>query len=791
MVQSDRSDRSVEILEASSLVDASSALQRRAALQAFDTELTRLRLDTAYDAVLVVAPGPPPGPLTTTVASLRVPGLRPGLMRSAYTRRAGVVALVDVAPTILDLFDIDRPSHMEGRPFEFGRADGNLDSRIEWLANTNDRAQFRDRAITQAGGVFAACVFTLAGLAAIWLPRARGRDRGVAALEIAALALLFFLPATYLAGLMDFAHSGLRTYWWFVAGASIIPAIAVNSITDRRSITPAIVALAAVVGLIIVDVVTGARLQFNGTFGYSPTIGGRYAGLGNLGFAQLAAGAVLLAGLIAHRVGGRRGAWYASALLAVAIVVDGLPFFGADVGGVLSMVPAFGITAAMLFGWRFRWRLLALFGAAAVALVAIFAAVDLSRPADQRSHLGRLLGGNGGDLSIVLRRKLDANLDVIGATPFAFLLPIVYVALGVYVWRSPGPLGVVRGGMPAMTAALAGFGIVTVLGTVLNDSGIAITSVMFGVLIPVLVILAARRRHRSRHAATARCGVSTDVKVLLAFVVGALAVRFVVLAARDMLAAPVLQRRNYRDLVVPTAAGIFAVLAVLGVEAGRSVLGAFGLGDEPGHDLARPLVLFACVGFALLGFLDDVLGTEDDRGFRGHVRALVHGRLTTGACKIVGGAAIALVLVGTAGDLVSGKRLLADAVLVALAANLVNLLDRAPGRAIKIALCAWIPIALIARGDAVGIAIAPVMGAFAGLLGDDVRERVMLGDTGAYALGGVLGLAVVLDVGRGPRNVVLIVLVALTVAAELVSFSRVIERVPPLRAFDNLGRRQS
>ena len=151
--------------------------------------------------------------------------------------------------------------------------------------------------------------------------------------------------------------------------------------------------------------------------------------------------------------------------------------------------------------------------------------------------------------------------------------------------------------------------------------------------------------------------------------------------------------------------------------------------------------------------------------------------------KIFGGAAVALVLAANV-SFVSGRRLLADAVLIALAANLANLLDRAPGRAIKVGLVAWMPIALVARGDAVGIAIAPVIGAFCGLLGDDLHEHLMLGDTGANVLGGVLGLAVVLDVGRGPRNFVLIGLVVLTLVAEVVSFSAVIDRVPILRRFD-------
>ena len=92
----------------------------------------------------------------------------------------------------------------------------------------------------------------------------------------------------------------------------------------------------------------------------------------------------------------------------------------------------------------------------------------------------------------------------------------------------------------------------------------------------------------------------------------------------------------------------------------------------------------------------------------------------------------------------------------------------------------------------IGVAVAPVMGAALGLLGDDLRERLMLGDTGANVIGAVLGLAVVLgsrDEHRG--SAVMLVLLALNVAAELVSFSRVIDAVPPLRWFDRLGRRRA
>ncbi len=272
----------------------------------------------------------------------------------------------------------------------------------------------------------------------------------------------------------------------------------------------------------------------------------------------------------------------------------------------------------------------------------------------------------------------------------------------------------------------------------------------------------------------------------LLLVGGAVAAVVLERMAAEVLATPALQRSNYRGHRLPTAGGLIIVLAVMVVEAGRTALAEFGLGTELSDSLLRAMVLFACFAFGLLGLVDDLLGGED-RGFVGHLRALAHGRLTTGAMKLFGGAVVAIVLTGAPGE-VSGKRLLADAALVALAANLGNLLDRAPGRTIKVGLVLYVPLALVAGTTPIGLAVVSVVGATAGLLHADLRERLMLGDTGANLIGAVLGLAVVLETSRDVRTVVLVVLVVLNLASERVSFSKVIEATPGLREFDRLGR---
>ena len=194
----------------------------------------------------------------------------------------------------------------------------------------------------------------------------------------------------------------------------------------------------------------------------------------------------------------------------------------------------------------------------------------------------------------------------------------------------------------------------------------------------------------------------------------------------------------------------------------------------------------AALGAGGLGAYDDLAGSGDRRGLRGHLGALRHGELTSGAVKVVGIGATGLVAAALAGR--RGIGLVLAGGVVAATANLVNLLDLRPGRALK----AGLVLALLEGWRGADSARLAAVGAGSALvvLPADLGERSMLGDAGANALGAVLGLAAV-TAGTGRVRLAgrLAALTALTLASEKVSFTTVIEATPGLRELDRMGRR--
>jgi hypothetical protein len=218
-------------------------------------------------------------------------------------------------------------------------------------------------------------------------------------------------------------------------------------------------------------------------------------------------------------------------------------------------------------------------------------------------------------------------------------------------------------------------------------------------------------------------------------------------------------------------------------------LGMLTVAWVAGMEVPRASRMTLAVGLIVVilwgaGRWDDLRGDERARGFKGHLGAARGGALTGGLVKLMAGGLVGL----AAGALLTpGWSALATGMIVALTANLVNLLDRAPGRAGKIAALIALPLLLFGT-RAWTVAAAGLLGALVACLPFDLRARGMLGDAGANPLGGVLGLGLAVALEGWGRVAAVVVLALLNGLSERVSFSRVIERTPVLRTLDLLGR---
>jgi UDP-N-acetylmuramyl pentapeptide phosphotransferase/UDP-N-acetylglucosamine-1-phosphate transferase len=200
----------------------------------------------------------------------------------------------------------------------------------------------------------------------------------------------------------------------------------------------------------------------------------------------------------------------------------------------------------------------------------------------------------------------------------------------------------------------------------------------------------------------------------------------------------------------------------------------------------------AGLGAAALGALDDLAGDSSTKGLRGHLRAACRGEVTTGAIKVLGLGATGLLsarMIDRSRGSSNVMATLAGGAVIAGSANLANLLDLRPGRALKVVLLLAAPTVAGGRGTHLATATAAAAaGAAIGALPDDLAGRSMLGDTGANSAGALMGTAVVARTGPRGRLLALAVVSALTLASEKVSFTKVIESTPGLRELDALGR---
>jgi UDP-GlcNAc:undecaprenyl-phosphate/decaprenyl-phosphate GlcNAc-1-phosphate transferase len=236
-------------------------------------------------------------------------------------------------------------------------------------------------------------------------------------------------------------------------------------------------------------------------------------------------------------------------------------------------------------------------------------------------------------------------------------------------------------------------------------------------------------------------------------------------------------KTNRRGIAVPVSLGWALALGVVGTVVPVWVqIGELGVRDSQAGELVAAAIVF------LAGVVDDGFG-GDVRGLRGHLRALLEGHVTTGGIKLAAAVLAAAITVAWTPREHLWANLLALAA-IAGCTNVWNGLDVAPGRATK-GFLVVVAVLLVVDVRAFLLVCA---GAATAVLVPDLRERGMLGDSGANVLGFLAGAEIVRRLPEVWLIAAVAIVVGLNVLAETVTFTRTIEAVPPLRWFDRLGR---
>ncbi len=409
-------------------------------------------------------------------------GIGPGgqTLTSQTTNQRGMIAAIDIGPTILDHLGLPIPADMRGKPV---RLDGAFDGAS--LRGLKARLVVIDpRRLPALGWLLLAWVLLLAA-AQLPITRKDRPSRTAWAVRIGAIAMLW-VPA---AVLLPAALEPSRTVEFALIVATCF---ALSALTDllmpwpRAPLVPAVVAVVA----LTIDALAGTQLLMRSLLGPSPAFGARFYGIGNelkSGLAVLVFTAVAAA--LYPAVRSRRSAVTMACAGIVLAIVEGSARIGAGVGGVILVSAGTAAATVMLLpGTLNRKRVLIVMAAPVLGLIALVA-IDLATAHGSGHFTGSVLDARSpGDIRDIIVRRYSAAWDELKnhlmplATAFALIVSFIAVR------RRDHVLAPVASD-PVWLAAFAGGLTSGVIGALTEDSGPVLLVVAVGTLGCVLSYL--------------------------------------------------------------------------------------------------------------------------------------------------------------------------------------------------------------------------------------------------------------------------------------------------------------
>lgn len=465
-------------------------------ISAFINELLET-IDPEKDRVIILSPTPRGNNLFT--ANLATPvmvtgaGIEQGLLTSPTTRRPGIIKNTDIAPSILDYFNIETPPGMTGRLLQVIPVRDTvigINSLYEKIEMTHQA-----RSPVLRNYVLIHLILVILSLAVILIPGTKTLMLMLKPLLLAVMSVpLAFLLVPLLpqpsievmvvqiiavtSGITAFIHLWLKNY-----ENELDPFILISMLTST---------------CIAVDLLLGAPLQKYSLLGYDPIVGARFYGLGNEYMGVLLGSTIVGTTALVTRLPAYKkvilpliAVYYLVVLYTIAA-----PQFGTNVGGSIAGAGSFLVTLLLLAGVRFNFETIVKI-AGAVALVFItLVFYDLHRPTESQSHIGRtaklIINGGAGEIINIIHRKLSMNIKLIRHTIWSRIFLASLFALAILFYRPVGVMQSLNSRYPELYRGFIGVVTASLLALAFNDSGVvaAATTMIFGA--PPLLYLVIR-----------------------------------------------------------------------------------------------------------------------------------------------------------------------------------------------------------------------------------------------------------------------------------------------------------
>ncbi|RQD75072.1 MAG: hypothetical protein D5R97_06895 [Candidatus Syntrophonatronum acetioxidans] len=450
-------------------------------------------------ALLLFTPHPqgiinPSGDQISFLAMNKGPETPPVFLSSGTTQRPGLIASIDIAPSILDLLGLSYPSYLYGSPLfkiESG-SENNLSSLLDLKGQINTIHQQRPAMIKAY--IFSQIALVLLAVGALFLK--------IDLYRCIRLPMVFLM----LAPLSFLIYGAFKPGNLFLAFlAVILLTILLTAVTSYGATnTDLFLRVGGMVSLALIgDVLTGANLMKNSIMGYDPISGARFYGIGNEYMGVLIGASVLFSASLYQKKNGdkRLMSLLIPFFFAFITYLFISPAWGANFGGSLTALVAFTVTYLGLEGKNIRGRGI-WSGIAAVALLFILSLVllNLKGEGGMVSHVGRamwLIRWEGvEEIYNIISRKLAMNIKLFQYSLWSRILVLFLVLNGLLFFYPPGLIRRVMLRYGRLFQGFAGIIAGSITAIIFNDSGVVAgaTVLMYGVISLLLIALEEKSR---------------------------------------------------------------------------------------------------------------------------------------------------------------------------------------------------------------------------------------------------------------------------------------------------------